>query len=291
MKLFLGICLLLLSLTPWIFYWHIGHAFIFFILWVAGYMETCNALIEKYSSQKIDHVSIPRRHIATIGLLAAFIIEYFGNSVWKLWYYPSFSLIIYVIVLPLILIGYFDILLKGYLAVRVIMIKCFGEKKIVKPKRIAGLFTALGILGGVGMIISIALTIPILSAQNPSSVLNTYGVAPFPTTEIILAFISFFFILEYLEYHEREDTFLIHLFQSDWTPLFSIAIASLLTSFLMEALNVPFHIWQYANWPYQNITLLGVPVAIIIAWFVQYPLLISAYHAMYRKETRRIWDD
>jgi hypothetical protein len=141
------------------------------------------------------------------------------------------------------------------------------------------------------MLISVLLTIPVISSETQSSLFNTYSISPSHIAAIIIAFLSFLFVFEYLEYREHEDTLLMHLFENDWTPILSIIIASFFTSILMEALNLPFRIWQYTNWPFQSITFLGIPIAIIIAWLIQYPLLISAYHSMYRKETRRIWDD
>src|SRR5579863_3717874 len=110
-RFYFGSCLLLLSLVPWIFQLKTGHAVIFFLIWVIGYIEVCDVIIQKYSIKKVDRVSVPRRHRAVIGFIAGILIEYFGNTVWKLWYYPSLSLIIYIGVIPLILIGYFDILL------------------------------------------------------------------------------------------------------------------------------------------------------------------------------------
>ncbi len=83
-----------------------------------------------------------------VGLLSALIIEAWANWVWKLWYYPHFSLPVYFFALFVVIVAYFVFILKGYLAVRALLIAHVRQKKIRKSaKSYHLLFNIIGLVG------------------------------------------------------------------------------------------------------------------------------------------------
>jgi len=288
----LGALLIIISLAPWLINIqssaHSG--LVFSLIYGVGYIILCNAIITKYSKRKPQYfVRIPRKHIYTVGLISAIVIELFANWVWKLWYYPHFSIPVYFFALFFVLVAYFYFILKGYLAVRAVFVAHIRQKEIKKTKRsYHSLFKTLGLLGSLGFVLGLIQDIKTVHI-NSSTFFNSYGLQKFNLFNIVLIAVSLVFILEYLEYREREDTFIMHLLQGDWVPLASMVIASLLTSITMEGFNIPLSIWIYTNWPYANISLFSLPLTVLLAWPIQYILLISIYRSLYKRETTRIW--
>jgi hypothetical protein len=282
----------MLSFIPWVFKiptdFHSG--MIFSLVYGAGYVFLCNSIILKYSKKKPKNfVHILRTHMVVIGLLSAVIIELFANWIWKLWYYPHFSLPVYFFALFVVLVIYFVFILKGYLAVRSILLAHIKQKRIRKSGKSYHLFFSLiGLTGSIGFILGLARSISTIHVHGVAF-FNSYATHDFNLINILLVSLSLVFILEYLEYKEHEDTLIMHLIQKDWVPLASILIASTLTSITMEGFNIPLTIWIYTNWPLANITFFNLPLTVLIAWPVQYILLIALYRVVYKRETARIW--
>lgn len=286
----IGIVALALSFLPWFIDFPGGiHAGAFFaLLWAIGYLSVCSAIIHSRTKQTKNIMFVrPHAHIYVIGLISALFIESFGNWTWKLWWYPPFSSYAYMIFMPIILIFYFYIILKGYLAARVLL-EPYRKKIKFNVKKYRILFDTLGIVGCFGFIVGIIQAVSMLHIKG-LGFFNSFGIHRFNLLNVIIVSISLLFILEYLEYREREDTFLLHLIKGDFVPLLCVVIATLFTAISMEALNVPLSIWVYTNWPYANISISGLPFTVFVAWIIQYILLISLYRVMYKKETHRIW--
>lgn len=287
-----GLFLLLLSFLPWFF--DFGKTpdsgMLFAIAWGMGYVLVCNSIIVKYTKKKPKYIlRIPHAHILIVGAISAIIIEFFGNWIWKLWYYPQFSTYFYLSAMLFIQIVYFYFILKGYIAIRAMLIAHGFSKKPVKYSRTyRGFFNVLGILGCFGFAIGIFQVLGMLNYTD-LSFFNSFRLTGFNAVNVLLISCSLVFILEFLEYREREDTFLLHLIKGDWTPLVAILVASLLTAITMEGFNVPLSVWLYTNWPYPDIAIAGLPLTVLIAWPIQYVLLISIYRAFYKKETATIW--
>lgn len=290
----IGLLLITLSFTPWFI--HVPVTLInsmgFCFLWAAGYLLICNEIISKYSRKRgIPHYHLSNLHVFLVGLVGAFLIEAVGNWYLKLWYYPLFSLYLYIFILPFILMGYFYVLVRGFVAVQLLLFDYIKPRAEVglPTKKLAFVFHLLGVLGTLGIITSLFRTFIHFHFTNIALFLNSSGVKTFSLFDILLLTVSLFFVIEFLEYELREDTFLMHLCTGDWLPLLTILAVSLVTSLTMEIFNVPLLLWIYTNWPYSDIALLGVPVSVLLAWPVQYLLLVSFYRVMYKKETVKIW--
>lgn len=145
-----------------------------------------------------------------------------------------------------------------------------------------------GIVGSICLAIGLVQAIGMLHFQD-ASFFNSFGVRQFNVANVFLITGALVLILEYLEYREKEDTFILHMLQGDWTPLAIILIASIFTAVSMEGFNVPLSLWVYTNWPYPHASIHGLPLTILIGWTAQYIVLISIYRLFYKRETAKIW--
>lgn len=265
---------------------------LFAVSWGVGYVLLCNNIIVKYTKKNPKVlIRIPHGHVFVVGAIAAVIIEVFGNWLWKLWYYPHFSIPFYLMAMLFIQIVYFYFILKGYLAVRAMLVASgFSKKKIRLNKQVyKPIFNMFGIIGGIFLAIGLIQAIGMLHPPLDASFLNSFGVRQFNVANVFLITSALVLILEFLEYREKEDTFILHILQGDWTPLITVLIASMFTAASMEGFNVPLSLWIYTNWPYPHIAISGLPLTILIGWATQYVLLVSVYRFLYKRETAKIW--
>lgn len=287
----IGFVFLLVSFIPWLFRLHpsLEISGLFAISWGVGYLSICKAIQLKRAKRGTKILfAIPKAHIFVIGFIFAFLIELFGNWIWKMWYYPPFSIDTYLIAMPFIIAIYFYFLLQGYLSARALLMPF--RKKIKNRKSEEIWLVWAGRFGGFGIIVGIMQALSMVHYQD-IHFFNSYGVQKFNLTNVIIVSFSVFFILEYLEYRQKEDTFLSHILHGDWVPLASVMVASISTSLSMEAMNIPMKIWAYTNWPGPHIQALdGLPPAIFLVWPVQYIIMIAFYRVFYKRETVGIWD-
>lgn len=262
----------------------------FALSWGIGYVLVCNSVIVKYTKKKPKmFLRIPYGHVVVVGAIAAFLIELLCNWLWKLWYYPPFTPYLYLTLIVFILIGYFYFLLKGYMAIRAFLIaRGFSRKRIKINKSYKTLFNVFGIVGVLFLFLA---TLQLIGTVHWDGIsfFNSFGLRHFSLINVGLMTISLILILEYLEYKEREDTFLMHLMQGDWTPFISIVVAALFTGITMEGFNIPLSIWVYTNWPDSHVAISHLPLTVFLAWPIQYIFLISIYRLLYKRETAKIW--
>lgn len=94
------------------------------------------------------------------------------------------------------------------------------------------------------------------------------------------------FILENIEFKKTGKTLLLSIWSGHLAPIASIFIGAIVLGLIFEYFNIisPKQHWVYYGLPFQNITLLGVPLFLLLSWGWMYIIFLSCYSIMYRRE-------
>lgn len=228
-----------------------------------------------------------------IGVIGGYFLELLANSFGEIWYYPNLASWQYLLFMGLGFGFYYLYLIESYLGVKAILVRFFKKhnRKSENFKNLKFLFIIIGFLGAVGL----GASITYLSLKSVLGLGNILAINQnLPSAESLFfpsVFVLFFLFLffEYLEYERHETSLIFELFKGDLIPLISILIASLVCSLLYEGFVVPTGVWKYANIPFQDIKLFGIPALVIVFWPFQYFALLSFYRILFKKETEKIW--
>ena len=200
-----------------------------------------------------------------IGIIIGVIFEIYGVFISNLWYsyFNSWPIKKQMIHYPAgILVGYGLPSLVYYDLYKIIS-KFFKKNKIKKSNKNFRLLFLVGI-----MFLSIPLLLyPTSLSWNPI----------FRGFLFALCLLGFWFILEYFGWKSQKKSFLMDLLNMNIKPLFILLLCSLIISVSWENLDFLRHSWVYQTLPFMNITLLGLPLAIILGW----PLLLVVYFSFY----------
>jgi len=253
----------------------------FFII---GLFLFFDALDFKLNKTSLIHRMKNKNHLmlrlVLVGSVIGIVFEIYGVYISNLWYSyfqnwpllkslpPYFLGILVGYGLPALM--YFS----AYKVVSTLIKKKYHKHKLKIPK---GIFTILLIIGIIFLIIPIIFYKQSLE-WNPIVRGSLFG----------FCLIGLWLIFEYFEHKQHKHTFLTTLFQTNFKPLLSMIIMSLIISISWEYLNVLRASWIYQNIPFINITILGLPIAIIIAWPMLFVVYFSAYRIIF-KDKERIW--
>ncbi len=253
----------------------------FFII---GLFLLFDALDFKLHKTSLIHRMKNKNHLILklilVGSLIGIIFEFYGVYISNLWYsyFQDWPLLKYLPHYFLgILVGYGLPALMYFSAYKVVstLIKKKDHKHKLKiPKNI---FLVLLIIG------FLFLSLPLIFYKK-SLEWNPIG------RGLLFGFclIGLWFIFEYFEYKQHKRTFLTTLFQTNFKPLLSMIIISIIVSISWEFLNVLRPSWIYQNLPFINGVIFGLPIAIIIAWPMLFVVYFSAYRIIF-KDKERIW--
>jgi len=223
--------------------------------------------------------------IGVVALLFCTLLEGFWVFVGRLWYYPFWSLKIYLVLAPFAFAAYtlFLYILYEFARDLVMRYKKINFYYSVNKKFYETIMCGELALGIIGYLLSFKyalefLTNPLLSPF----VINQRGIVPFSAFYIgLIVFISTFFIFEYICSRQNKRTLTHDILSGNFWPILFIIIANVIAVISIEFLNGPFQVWIFANWPYDNIRLFNVPVTALLAWPLQFPVFLSMLRALF----------
>lgn len=259
-----------------------------------GYIIFFDFLSYEFSGFSLLHSNHGGKfHILLIGWAVGLFLEFYFDWIGKYWYYPKADTTFYLLILSAFPF-YFMYILETYLGS-----KAMFEHFFVKRKRrldFSGLkkfFISIGLIGTIGLSVSttlILLQLPYSTLNGFFSVNRELPVSPSLFWYMTLTSFSLWLLLEFLEYERHETSLLLETIRGKPWPLLSTLIAGWIAGTIYEGFNVPIEIWRYANVPFMNLMLFGIPLAVLIVWPVQYLAFISMYRLLFKKETEKIWE-
>ncbi|OGI68002.1 hypothetical protein A3A05_00515 [Candidatus Nomurabacteria bacterium RIFCSPLOWO2_01_FULL_41_12] len=223
--------------------------------------------------------------ISVVSLLFCVLLDGFGVFVARLWYYPFWSLKIYLAIAPFAFGAYTLLLFILYEFAKDLVT---NHRKInlghyVKKQFYEMIMNSELVLGIIGYLLSINYALRFLANPSLSSfIINQKGEVPFSGFYIIiLVFIATFFIFEYICFKQNKQTLTHDILSGNFWPIIFITIANIIAIVSIEFLNGPFQVWVFANWPYDNIRILNVPVVAMFLWPLQFPVFLSMLRALF----------
>jgi hypothetical protein len=244
---------------------------------------------KKYFSHTIVPDTGPRERnmflISIVSILFCVLLETFGVFIGRLWYYPFWSIEIYLILAPFAFIAYTLLLFVLYEFVRDVITR---YKKIsfgFRPERkfYGSVMDVELILGIIGYYFSIKRALQFLSSPKLSSfVINQKGEVPFSAFLIsAVVLVSTFFIFEFICYKQNKQTLTHDILSGNLWPIIFIMAANVIAIIVIEFANGPFQMWSFSNWPFDDIRILHVPVVALLWWPLQFPAFLSMLRAVF----------
>ncbi|MBI2623242.1 MAG: hypothetical protein HYW65_01545 [Candidatus Liptonbacteria bacterium] len=230
-----------------------------------------------------------------LSMVGAIMLD--GVSQWlgKLWFYPVLNNATYPIVFVFSFALYWLMVIESYLAVKALLDLWRKGRHTVRtyfgfePP----LYTSLGALGIILIPIAAALMTNDYAVQRGGYVFELTKAVDYKVnfSFILLMFFGTWFLFEAIEYFRKETSLLRDIFHHYFTPLIAVVVASLGTALLMETQNLfaGSGAWTYTNWPFQEVTLLGLPAVMFFFWPIHYIFFLSLWRAFSDKESDEVW--
>ncbi len=222
------------------------------------------------------------------GIILDGVVQWLG----KLWIYPYFNTYTYFIFFIPGFGLYWLMIAESYLATKAIFDYLHRGKQIVRnyywfePP----FYKFLGVVG----VILISLSAFFILHDYTSNGGYIFDISNHVNYKvnfiyIITIFLGTWFVLECIEYFRKKTSLLKDIFHHYFNPLVSILIASFILAILMEMENISYSLWQYTNWPFENIQFLNLPVMMFLAWPLHYVAFLSLFRVFTEKESDEIW--
>ncbi len=193
------------------------------------------------------------RNLILAALLMNFISDLTGAYLIRLWYYPYFNPLAYLlfiapvgyIIFGIILYVFYRLFKKNYddnvKPGRMSKVKAIIYKVIINTELIAGiLMTAFGFTH----LLRLYQTFNVNWFE-----INKNIDIPVNVWYLVVMWLGLFFIMEFSCYFFNKETLTRDLIRGDLVPLISIILASIICIILVEIFNYPFQIWTFTNWP------------------------------------------
>jgi len=247
---------------------------------------------KSFSEDLAPHVRHRLLRIAAVAIPFGFIIEGYGVYFLRLWYYPYWSFTIYSIAAPFAFIGYTYILFGLY---------DFVKNLIHQPHKVGrwhnwqewlyGKLMWLEVAVG-GYLFIVATAYEIGQAKSlPIGFFDISKNSGIPVVWWLPFAISFaiIFIFDFVCFRQHKETLTKDVIRGYFSPILVILIANIIAVIAIEFFNGPFRIWRFANWPFENIQILNVPLIAIIVWPLQFFGLLTMLRAAFTQKQIKIW--
>lgn len=302
-RLVVGIVLLLISyiqfFIPIKIFKQYLHPFFSLVL-MTGFILILDAITYHFYKKSLLSKLLKNRKNIFVFILITIIgttfLELFAHWLGKLWIYPYWNFFDYFIFFIPGFIVYWLFICESYLATKSIIDYLHRGKTFIKKpfKEEKGFFKILGVIGIGILITSIILTyidysnqdVVLVSLEDLDKVTSSY-VAPYYI--MIMFVLSFWFILEYIEYKRKKSSLIKDIMHDYLTPLGAIIIGSMFFAIILESHNILYKWWVYINWPFQEITFIGLPIMMFFAWPLHYIVFLSLWRAFTDKESSEVW--
>ncbi len=270
-----------------------------YTLWLVGITQVMfllgNILFFNAVSGKFHGTQITTRNVYALfatGVMFSLLFELYVHWWGKFWYYPLLSTETYLILLIPFYCLYIIYLLTAYFSILAVLRHLYKPKKVASHnlKIVTRIARVIGITGGVGVIASTFILAFYFTAPHLEQFLSiNYAsrVDPIMLPLMVIVGLSFWLLFEYLDYKKnRNKGLLIGAIYKDYLPLVAIVLAGLLLAITYESFNTPSGWWRYANIPFSEIHLFGVPALIYLLWPLQYLPIIALYKLLQPKNSR-----
>lgn len=229
-----------------------------------------------------------------VGLLGGLTLELYAHWLGKFWYYPHWSFTTYFLIFIPGFAFYFFYLFETYLGVKAVIAYFLKHRHHAILTKHKVLYSALGLVGISGL--SAVTVFTFLNATWGSSLYEFLSIinkpiqssAPFWPYMLVPLFLWFF--LEYLEYEHRETSMLSEALEGNLVPLIAIFLSAWISAVVYEVFNLPGGLWRYANVPFADIKLFGIPIVVYLLWPMHYFPIFSLYRVLFKKDTEKMWN-
>jgi len=218
-----------------------------------------------------------------VSFTGGLILEFFMNYLGGFWWYPFYNTGFYWLTV-ILLCGfgvYFLTIISSYAVVYAVL----DQKRKMYEKRKQADFGRSGyqFLLIVGVLCLGYVMWKVIQGTdffgNFVFVINAPKIAYIAFSTVIVAFVGFSCIFEYIAYKRQRLTIIGSLWQGNWRPVAAILISALFLLLYMELQNQPIKLWQYSNAPMGNAMVFDLPLWIYIGWPLHYIGFISLYQA------------
>ncbi len=225
--------------------------------------------------------NLPKKLAGLFGfsVIVTTIMEVSGNLIGNFWFYPYYSFGQYISLIFFNFFTYSFLLLESYWAARSLLKikirpRIYGKRFSKLLENLARLFNYFWILALIAILVALRYQKypPTLDGQINSKFGNKV-----PLT-VFLAFAIFLWLFcEGKSFLKKGPTVLFDLIQGDYRNIAFALSASAVTSIVFEYYNLFFSFWVYDNVPFANVKFLSIPLAVFLAWPLQYLVLIPLY--------------
>lgn len=221
--------------------------------------------------------SAVRTSFIKLGLIGAIPFSLAVSTFGGLWYFPHWTAAEYYI-LGYVLLGwpaYFLFLTVCYQAFKLVL------DLIILQRHPVGsyypyerkMYKAFGVVGG-----WVAIMVITVAFQDSRWLTNFHITVNSPQKPYLywywwlIAVIAWITLCEFMEYHRKRSSLLKDMLHGYYTPAIAILLCGFALAVSNEFQNLPINLWHYANFPWVNMTVLGIPLFVILSW----PLQIAA---------------
>lgn len=217
------------------------------------------------------------------GVFIGLFIEFFGAYAARLWWEPFYTYLLKKTFLQALLIFfstdilYYILIFPACFSIyRVVYHFLKKESKQIKPAMFKqyekNIFPFLGLIG-LGLMIP-SLFLVFVSETTHSTKGIFFG----------LSLLGLWLFLEYLEYKHHQKSMLKDLFELNFKPVLAVLITSFLLTLIVEGLNMYSTGWEYKNFPFASIKLLGIQIAVFFGWIPFIIVYLSFFRVFFREK-------
>lgn len=294
---FLGLGLIVSSFISWYLPFTNINLIIFNMFFMVGNILFFDFLSYEMSGFSLLHATRGKHisHFFLLGFIAGFILELYIHWFGKFWYYPYWNTYQYLLYFIPGFGVYVFYLTETYLGTKAVLEHFFKKRHSLKENFVGfkRLFLVLGLIGAFGLgLVSMFFALQAGFGKSFEDFLSVNSVPVLEKTMIVpLFFVAIFiwFLFEYLEYERHETSMLYELLRGNYFPFVAVFFSAWVSALIYEVFNAPSGYWQYANIPFSELSLFGIPLFIFIAWPFHYFPLFSLYRILFKGETKEIW--
>lgn len=264
--------------------------------WIAVVM-LFDYLNRKFNNYTISPTTAKRKStllkLAVVAALFNLAFDVLGSWTTRLWYYPQYDYRYYILVFAPIGYAVYGL---GLYSIFVFFKKLFddevrggrlSDRRTRMYEKVMAAEIALGLLGIWYSLYYLLdhisnFKVPVFNIQLDSNL-------PVEWWFTFMSGFSLLFIFEYISFKQGKETLTRDLIRGNFVPLVALLCCSAVGMIFIEAVNYPFQIWTFANWPLQEVAIVGVPIVAVIVWPLQFLVLMSMMRCFFDARKLDIW--
>lgn len=265
---------------------------IFWTWWCTTVMILCDQARQWLEGESLLDavVSSPAaflRFVATGGV-SGLLLD--GSAQWigKLWIYPYWNPAVYAGTFVIGFCAYWLLLAETYFVAKALLRRASAAPGAVSRRAFHSIGTALS--GGSLAVAGLALAAFDYRAAGGYRFAITRRVPVHVHFAcFLLLFTGVWLLLEAVQQRQGKASLLDAMARRDWIPAAALLSAGWFFGFLMETTNAGQHFWVYTNWPWEKLSLCSVPLAVLLAWPLQYVVFLSVFSVLGGPPAQEVW--